>query len=327
MGISIHSFVLKFYQICRHVTLKLFRLLVKKSPKPRFISSKVPAFIRLRMRRLFLSFGRETRSKVFKFVDLKEMDEDLLGSVIRHSAHILDKRLRRRWVKSADVYNRQRLEDALMIWRERGFEVSDDIVWAELILQKFNEWNKRKKPIIPGEKRLISDNVFDAIRQRRSVRYFENKDVEQEKIMMILEAGRWAPCSGNRQSWKFVVKKRAKQSFTAKEELSFEKEEWKRGSVLIYVAIDERLYGEKEKFAAAMDAAAAIQNMLLMAHYLGLGGCWTYLADLVNQNRLRKKLDLEDYYYIYSAVLVGYPMGHPDEPGRKPLDKIVKLLK
>lgn len=96
--------------------------------------------------------------------------------------------------------------------------------------------------------------------------------------------------------------------------------------MLIYVAIDKRPYGKKEKYAAAMDAAAAIQNMLLMAHYLGLGGCWTYLADLVDQKKLRKELGLKDHYYLYSAILLGYPMEYPSEPCRKPLDKVTKFI-
>lgn len=262
-----------------------------------------------------------------KFTDLVEIDEDLLGYVIRHSAHILDKIIRRRWIQGRGAYSRKKLEKALMIWQEKSFERTNDILWAEHVLEKFDAWNKGKKPIIPKGKKVIANNIYDVIRQRRSVRCFEDKEIEQEKIMKILKAGRYAPCSGNRQSWKFIVQRISGGSPTAaKTELSFEEEEWRRGSVLIYVAIDERPYGKKEKYAAAMDVAAAIQNMLLVAHYLSLGGCWTYLADLVDQNRLRKELGLKDYHYIYSAVLLGYPMEYPSEPGRKPLDKMTKFI-
>ncbi len=95
---------------------------------------------------------------------------------------------------------------------------------------------------------------------------------------------------------------------------------------MVYVGIDQRLYGEKEKFAASMDAASAIENMLLMAHNLSLGGCWMYLADLVSQEKLRRSLNLEDYYYVYSVILLGYPVEYPEEPARKPLNKIVKFM-
>jgi len=298
------SSTLKFYYECRRIGSRLLRLLVKKTPKLRSIR----------------------RTSMFKFMDLREMDEDLLGYIIRHSAHILDKVIRRKWVQGRGAYSRKRLEKALMVWQEKGFEKTNDILWAECVLEKFDEWNEVKTPIIPKGKKVTANNIYDALRQRRSIRCFKDKDIEQEKIMKILEAGRHAPCSGNRQSWTFIVKKRFRGPPAPKSELSFDEEEWRRGSVLIYVAVDERPYGKKEKYAAAMDAAAAIQNMLLMAHYLGLGGCWTYLADLVDQNRLRTELGLKAHYYLYSAVLLGYPMEYPSEPCRKPLDKVTKFI-
>ena len=48
-------------------------------------------------------------------------------------------------------------------------------------------------------------NVFEAIRTRRSIRRYQNKPIEEEKLQQILEAGRLAPSSANRQEWRFVV--------------------------------------------------------------------------------------------------------------------------
>lgn len=254
------------------------------------------------------------------------MDEDLLGATIRHSAHLLDKVIKMKWIEGRGNYYREKLGRALMVWRKRGLEVSDDISWAEKTLEKFDEWNRKKKPIFAKRTYMEPMNVYDVIRQRRSVRCFEKRDVEKEKILKILEAGMWAPSSGNRQTCNFIVKRRFREEKAIKGELSLEEGKWRKGYVLIYVAIDTRLYGEKEKFAGAMDAAAAIQNMLLMAHYLGLGGCWSYMADLVNQSELKKQLGLDDYYYIYSAILLGYPLDFPETPGRKPLNKAVKFI-
>lgn len=254
------------------------------------------------------------------------MDEDSLGATIRYNAHLLDKIIKMKWIKGRGDRYKQRLERALMVWRKEGLEISEDISWAETTLEKIDEWNRQKKPIFPKRKRSKIMDIYDVIKQRRSVRCFEERDVEKENIEKVLEAGMWAPSSGNRQTWKFIVKKRVQGEKAAKGELSFKEGKWRRGSVLIYVAIDTRLYGEKEKFAGAMDAAAAIQNMLLMAHYLGLGGCWSYMADLINQSELRKQLGLDDYYYVYSAILLGYPLDFSEAPGRKPLDKAAKFI-
>lgn len=48
-------------------------------------------------------------------------------------------------------------------------------------------------------------DVFDAIRERRSHRAFEQKPVEPEKIDRILEAAQWAPSPANSQPWEFIV--------------------------------------------------------------------------------------------------------------------------
>ena len=48
-------------------------------------------------------------------------------------------------------------------------------------------------------------SVLDVIRKRRSIRKFESRNIEQEKLDSIIEAGRLAPSASNQQSWKFVL--------------------------------------------------------------------------------------------------------------------------
>jgi len=62
--------------------------------------------------------------------------------------------------------------------------------------------------------------VFNAIRQRSSVRAYKATDVEEDKLKKILEAARLSPSASNRQEWKFIVvrnketkKKLAKAAF------------------------------------------------------------------------------------------------------------------
>ena len=310
--------------------VKALYLLITKVPMPRILKAKVPAWAKFWFRRLSSSFKPTSYYQIFQLRDIKEMDEELLGSFIRHNAHILDKVSKTMWTRGkATSYSQGkcRLIEAIEDWHRRGLDTGDDIIWAQEIIERYNKWEEAKKLadviVGSGEKEEKAD-IYNVIKSRRSIRYFERKDIEDGEIMSILEAGKWAPCSGNRQAWKFIVQKRAKGSYSAKPELDFEKERHRQGAVVIYVAIDERLY--PEKYTAAMDAAAAIQNMLLMAHHLGIGGCWLYLAELVNQDKLREKLGIDDYYYTYSAILLGYPGEHPEAPGRKPLDKIVKFI-
>ena len=48
-------------------------------------------------------------------------------------------------------------------------------------------------------------DVLEAIHKRRSIRSYLAKEVEEEKINIILEAGRWAPSASNKQAWHFIV--------------------------------------------------------------------------------------------------------------------------
>ncbi len=92
-------------------------------------------------------------------------------------------------------------------------------------------------------------------------------------------------------------------------------------AVIVLVLIDERPYSYGERFAPAMDAAAAIQNMLLSAKALGLGSCWVYyhIRDSSSERELRKRLGIPRFYRAYSTVCLGYPAREPSPPARKPL--------
>jgi len=48
-------------------------------------------------------------------------------------------------------------------------------------------------------------DVMEAIRSRRSIRKYQDRPVEPERLMRVLEAGRIAPSAKNLQDWKFIV--------------------------------------------------------------------------------------------------------------------------
>ena len=50
-------------------------------------------------------------------------------------------------------------------------------------------------------------DVFEAVKTRRSIRKYQNVEVEDEKLQRILEVARLAPSAANRQQWKFLVVK------------------------------------------------------------------------------------------------------------------------
>ena len=62
--------------------------------------------------------------------------------------------------------------------------------------------------------KVVCMNVFEAVQTRRSIRKYQDRAVEQEKLAKILEAARLSPTACNKQPWHFIVvsEKAARQS-------------------------------------------------------------------------------------------------------------------
>ena len=114
-------------------------------------------------------------------------------------------------------------------------------------------------------------NVFEAVKTRRSIRKFKDNIVEPKKLAKVLEAARLAPSAANLQSWSFLAisDKTIRQSL-----FSAYNRDWFVNALIIIVACGfadkgwRRQDGEKYY---PIDVAIAMQNMILVAHEMGLG--------------------------------------------------------
>jgi nitroreductase len=117
-------------------------------------------------------------------------------------------------------------------------------------------------------------DVFEAVKTRRSIRSYLYKSVEEEKLFRVLEAGRLSPSAVNLQPLDFVVVK----DDAAKENLSksYPRSWFRYAPVIIVVcATPEKAWRRRdgEEFWK-IDAAIAMQSMVLAATAEGLGTCW-----------------------------------------------------
>ncbi len=168
--------------------------------------------------------------------------------------------------------------------------------------------------------------VKDAIFGRRSIRKYQPKDVEDEKIREILEAAIWAPSAGNTQTWRFYVVKNPE----IREKLmraSYMQKQITEAPVSIVVTFDmdemDKFYGRRGvELYGIQDTAAAIQNMLLRAYDLGLGTCWIGAFDDGEVSSILKIPATERPVAIITA---GYPAENPSST-RKPLKDVVRFV-
>jgi len=163
-------------------------------------------------------------------------------------------------------------------------------------------------------------DVIACIRARRSVRSYEDREVEEDKLRQVLEAGRLAPSANNRQHWKFVVVRdpelRRKLIGAAKGQ-SFVGE---APVVIVACATSSDHIMPCGHPSHLVDVAIAIDHMALAARELGLGTCWVGAFD---QDAVKKILGVPKSAVVVELLPLGYPTAWPSTTPRKPLDAVV----
>ncbi len=175
--------------------------------------------------------------------------------------------------------------------------------------------------------------MIESIKHRRSVRKFQEKPIEEEKLLEILEAARLAPSGNNKQPWVFIVIKneenRKKVAQVTGEQL------WIASAPLVIVAVadlsarTDRYEGqyldeESPQFdlkRSIRDTAIAVEHILLEADNQGLGACW---CGAFKQEGIRPVLNIPDDKFVLAVIPVGYPAEQPKARPRKDLKAILR---
>lgn len=169
-------------------------------------------------------------------------------------------------------------------------------------------------------------DVFECIRARRSIRKYKDKPVEWDKIVNILEAGKFAPSAGNLQDVQFlVVKDDEKRKQIA--EASLQQRWMEKAPVHIVICSEpekyKRFYGVRgERLYNIQGCAAAVENMLLAAHSLGLGACWVGAFD---DDALRRIPNVPEHVMIHAVITIGYADEIPEMPQKNRIENVVYL--
>jgi len=161
--------------------------------------------------------------------------------------------------------------------------------------------------------------IIDIIRSRRSVREFLDRPVEDDLIANILDAGRWAPSGLNNQPWHFVVV-RDREIAGALAGCTRYSSIVHSAPLLIAVFLDRDVMYDHTKDAQA--CGAAIQNMLLATHSMGLGAVW--LGEILNRkDEVRNILNAPGSLELMAVVAIGYPAtGSSRSSGRREISGI-----
>jgi len=191
----------------------------------------------------------------------------------------------------------------------------------------------------------------DAVRQRRSIRRFSDRPIPESLVFQVLDAGRWAPSAGNTQPWRMIlivdeeVRRELVETMArnlvdeplswgaSKQEVDYVEEVAEpllSAPVLIVACMTKEIFRDRpdrwlnEHTIGVQSVAAAIQNMLLVAHDQGLGGCWCS-TPLLCPTAVRRVLDIPQSVEPQAVIALGYPDEKPEPPRRKPLSEVIYL--
>jgi nitroreductase len=146
------------------------------------------------------------------------------------------------------------------------------------------------------------------IKERYSCRKFLNKEVEEDKLMAVLQAGRIAPTAKNRQPFKIYVLNR---DTALKKVDRISPCRYSSPCVLMIVEVlDEAFVRNDGVNFATIDASIVTTHMMLEATNVGLASVWVGLIDV---EAARNEFHLPENYYPMGLLPLGYP-----DPSFKP---------
>lgn len=169
------------------------------------------------------------------------------------------------------------------------------------------------------------DEVLKIIKERRSIRSFQKKDIPEEIINKLIEAIIWAPSAGNLQSRKFYFIKddqikrdiayaALNQNFIAEAPL------------VVVGCTDSRIstrYGDRGvNLYAIQDVACSIMNMMLVACENGLGTVW---VGAFKESAIHEILNLPRNLRPVAIIPVGYPSRIPSAPERVSIKEAIEF--
>ena len=197
-----------------------------------------------------------------------------------------------------------------------------------------------------------STDLATLLRNRRSVRIYQDRPVKRALLEQMLEAARWAPSPHGRQPWRFAVLTQQEPKQRLAEQLG---ETWRanlqmdgqsektvnirlekshrrilRAPAIIIACLyleDLDHYPDQKRQAnevtmAIQSLGAAVQNMLLMAYDLGLDTGWM-CAPLFCPEIACAALDLDKRLIPHALITVGYAAADPVRRPRLPLDRLI----
>lgn len=159
--------------------------------------------------------------------------------------------------------------------------------------------------------------IIKTILERRSVRIFTGEKIGRDKLGELAKAGMAAPSSRDTRHFRFIIVDDDATVERLAESLPYAKMLHTAKHAVIVASDLSVAHGGADSDYWAQDCAAAAENVLLAAHALGLGACWTAAHPREERvQQVKEILSIPDNVRPLCVIAVGVPAGED-----KPRDK------
>lgn len=167
---------------------------------------------------------------------------------------------------------------------------------------------------------------LDLVKDRYSVRAYEQRAIEAEKLEYVMECTRLAPSAVNLQPWKFYVV--TKPEDCAKMRQCYHREWFNQAPMYIIACSNHdeswKRRRSEPKDHADIDISIAVEHLCLAAAEVGLGTCWVCNFDV---EQCREFFGIAAPYEPVALIPIGYPAdAQAAEKNRKPMDEVFVIL-
>lgn len=169
-------------------------------------------------------------------------------------------------------------------------------------------------------------DILKAVKERRSIRDFQKKEIPRDVVDKLVDALIWAPSAGNLQARKFYFIK--DEGLKKKIAVAALKQNFLAEAPLVIVGCpDSRIsyrYGERGVYLYSIqDVACSLMGMMLVAYENGLGSVW---VGAFHEDVVSEILKLPKYLRPVAIVAVGYPSKVPSPPPRVSKEEAVEMI-
>jgi len=157
------------------------------------------------------------------------------------------------------------------------------------------------------------EEVIKLLKERRSIRKYQEKEVPEDIIKGIIDCARFAPTAINIQPWEFIVITDREMRKKIADITDYGKFIAEAPVCVVVFCKDTKYYLE--------DGSAATTYILLAAKAYGLGSCWVAGDKKYYAEDIRKLLGVPEGYKLVSLISIGYPAENPVK-GKRLLEEV-----